>query len=119
MEVVIGQQGLTSQGLTADLITSGTINTSKINLFGGASAPGFSWDIRGINAFAYTQANNNLNINYSRFVRFDQYGYLADLADGQPSSVFDAGLANSENPVDWIQKSDQDIYYLEWSLHEY
>jgi hypothetical protein len=97
--------GLTAQGLTADLITSGTINTSKINLFGGANAPGFSWDIRGINAFAYTRdQQDNIVIDYSKFIRFDQYGlYLASLTDGQTSENFDTGLANSPDPISWIQ----------------
>jgi hypothetical protein len=97
--------GLTAQGLSADLITAGTINTSKINLSGGEGAPAFSWDIRGINAFAYDRDDqNNIVIKQNKFIRFDQYGfYLAELGTDETSENFDIGLASTINPVKYIQ----------------
>lgn len=68
-------------GISADILTAGQINTSEIYIYSG-DQPSFRWDGNGLTA--YTQNNNN--IDFTKFVRYDQYG-LYGLINGSQDFV--------------------------------
>lgn len=60
---------ITGDGVNAAVITSGTLNIDKL-MIGASSTPNFLWNKAGISAFK----TNEEAIDYSTFVRLDQYG---------------------------------------------
>jgi hypothetical protein len=60
---------ITGDGINADLLLAGVINTDKL-LIGGRTNPNFMWNRLGISSFK----TDNDKIDYSSFVRMDQYG---------------------------------------------
>ena len=60
---------ITGDGINADLLLAGIINTDKL-LIGGRTNPNFMWNRLGISSFK----TDNDKIDYSSFVRMDQYG---------------------------------------------
>ena len=83
--------GVTGKGINANLITAGQINTDKIEIMNG-DFPSFRWDTNGINAYEFKQINNQpANFNYSKYVRFDQYGLygINDISNFIPSKEQD------------------------------
>ena len=56
-------------GISTEILTAGKINTSEIYIYDG-NAPSFRWDSNGLTA--YSHSNNEINFN--RFIRYDQYG---------------------------------------------
>ena len=68
--------GMTGKGINANYITSGQLDTSLIRIMAG-SFPSFRWDSVGLSAYEFELNEDNKtgkNFNYSKFVRFDQYG---------------------------------------------
>lgn len=68
--------GMTGKGINANYITSGQLDTSLIRIMAG-SFPSFRWDSVGLNAYEFElneDGKSGKNFNYSKFVRFDQYG---------------------------------------------
>lgn len=59
---------ITGRGINADLLLTGTLNTEKL-VIGSKSYPNFLWNGLGISAF-----KKERGIDYSTFVRYDQYG---------------------------------------------
>ena len=85
--------GITGNGINADVITAGRIDTDRIRIFNGAMQQTFEWNSSGINA--YMQGGSFIDngttigleanqVNYGKFVRFDQYG-LYGYAGGDPN----------------------------------
>ena len=67
---------MTGKGINANYITSGQLDTSLIRIMAG-SFPSFRWDSVGLSAYEFELNEDNKtgkNFNYSKFVRFDQYG---------------------------------------------
>ena len=92
--------GITGNGINADVITAGRIDTDRIRIFNKAMQQTFEWNSTGINAYmqggscswteddgngnstTYTVNLNTDQVNYGKFVRFDQYGlYGIDISD--------------------------------------
>lgn len=70
--------GITGEGINANVITTGRLDTNRIRIF-NSSQQTFEWNSTGINAYA--QDIQTDAVNYSQFVRFDQfglYGYIGD-----------------------------------------
>ena len=68
--------GMTGKGINANYITSGQLDTSLIRIMAG-SFPSFRWDGVGLSAYEFEldeDGKTGKNFNYSKFVRFDQYG---------------------------------------------
>ena len=68
--------GMTGKGINANYITSGQLDTSLIRIMAG-SFPSFRWDSVGLSAYEFElneDGKTGKNFNYSKFVRFDQYG---------------------------------------------
>ena len=82
---------ITGDGINADLLLAGTLNTDKL-LIGGRSNPNFLWNRLGISSFS----TNEDKIDYSSFVRMDQYGiygiknYSKDGRSPESMSINDA-----------------------------
>ena len=82
---------ITGDGINADLLLAGVINTDEL-LIGGRSNPNFLWNRLGISSFK----TNGDKIDYSSFVRMDQYGiygiqnYSKDDREPQSMSINDA-----------------------------
>lgn len=85
--------GITGDGINADVITAGRIDTDRIRIFNKAMQQTFEWNSTGINA--YMQGGSFIDngttigleanqVNYGKFVRFDQYG-LYGYAGGDPT----------------------------------
>ena len=86
--------GITGRGINANYITTGQLDTSKINVYNG-SFPSFRWDGNGISAFNFSINESTgavQNFNYSKFVRYDQYGIYG--ING--NSEFNPNIADSE-----------------------
>ena len=68
--------GMTGKGINANYITSGQLDTSLIRIMAG-SFPSFRWDGAGLSAYEFElneDGKTGKNFNFSKFVRFDQYG---------------------------------------------
>ena len=68
--------GITGNGINASYLTSGQIDTSQVRIMAGAF-PSFRWDASGLNAYEFElneDKQTGTNFNFSKFVRFDQYG---------------------------------------------
>lgn len=65
--------GITGTGINADVITTGRLDTNRIRIFNN-NMQTFEWNSKGINAFAQTTTGNVTQTDFSKFVRFDQYG---------------------------------------------
>lgn len=68
--------GMTGKGINANYITSGQLDTSLIRIMAG-NFPSFRWDSIGLSAYEFElneDGKTGKNFNYSKFVRFDQYG---------------------------------------------
>lgn len=68
--------GITGKGINANYITTGQLDTSLIRIMAG-SFPSFRWDGVGLSAYEFElneDGKTGKNFNYSKFVRFDQYG---------------------------------------------
>lgn len=68
--------GITGKGINANYITTGQLDTSLIRIMAG-SFPSFRWDSVGLSAYEFElneDGKTGKNFNYSKFVRFDQYG---------------------------------------------
>ena len=81
--------GITGRGINASYITAGQIDTSLIRIMNG-SFPSFRWDASGLNAYEFEidpQTKMGRNFNYSKFIRFDQYGIygINGISDFDPS----------------------------------
>ena len=65
--------GITGKGINADVITTGRLDTNRIRIF-SSNMQTFEWNSKGISAFAQSNVNNVTQTDFSKFVRFDQYG---------------------------------------------
>ena len=104
--------GITGDGINADVITAGRIDTDRIRIFNKAMQQTFEWNSTGINA--YMQGGSFIDngttigldanqVNYGKFVRFDQYG-LYGYAGGDPTwapnNISDV-ISNSNFSLTW------------------
>lgn len=65
---------LSIDGISADVITSGVLDTQQIVISNGDKAT-FKWDSDGLTAFKWgMDDDNNISVDLSKFVRYDQYG---------------------------------------------
>lgn len=62
--------GITGEGINANVITTGRLDTNRIRIFNSTHQT-FEWNDKGINAFLVGEDGIP---NYSKFVRFDQFG---------------------------------------------
>ena len=110
--------GISGSGINAEVITTGRLDTDRIRIFNGNMQQTFEWNSTGINA--YMQGGNyfyrpdssapwedvtlsSTEVNYGKFVRFDQYGlygYSGGIPNWQPASV-DEVISNSSFSLTW------------------
>lgn len=94
--------GITGNGINADVITTGRLDTDRIRIFGN-NMQTFEWNSKGISAFAWNENQGvSTNVDYSKFVRYDQYGlygYMGDTA-WEASNISDV-LNNSIFSLTW------------------
>ena len=78
------ETGITGRGINATQITTGQLNTGVINILNG-DYPSFRWDRNGLSAYQFNLAQNGQpqSFNFSKFIRFDQYGIYG--IDGHPN----------------------------------
>ena len=81
---------ITGYGINADYLNAGQIDTSLIRIMNG-SFPTFKWDTYGISAYSFVDGQGGpSSIDYSKFIRFDQYGIYGMLgADSLATSLED------------------------------
>lgn len=72
--------GITGKGINADVITTGRLDTNRIRIF-SSNMQTFEWNSKGISAFAQTNTNGVTQTDFSKFVRFDQYGLYGYTGD--------------------------------------
>ena len=81
--------GITGNGINADVITTGRLDTDRIRIFSG-NMQTFEWNAKGISAFAWNEVNGAATtVDYTKFVRFDQYGLYGIANGNEPSSITD------------------------------
>lgn len=101
---------ITGSGINADLLTTGQLNT-KMLLIGNSDNPNFFWNDLGLSAFRI----NDKNINYSSFVRLDQYGIYGiqnhDVADKTKLSLNDTFAPRS---IKEIYTNPNAVFGLTW-----
>lgn len=98
---------ITGSGINVGQLTSGSINTSKIQIMSG-SFPTFRWDEKGLTAYSFTLDSNNKPqyFDFTKFIRFDQYGLygidssIEGIEDFNPTSLNDV-LDNSNFSLTW------------------
>ena len=94
---------ITGYGINASYINAGQIDTSLIRIMNG-SWPTFKWDSNGISAYSYTTnplSGELTNINYDKFVRFDQHGLY--------------GLVDAESVITGLDDIEKNGYFgLTW-----
>lgn len=61
--------GIDADGIRSDYLTTGSINADKILIYSG-TYPTFRWSSTGLDAYSFGDSG----VNFSKFVRFDQYG---------------------------------------------
>ena len=101
--------GITGTGINADVITTGRLDTSRIRIFNSQGNQTFEWNEKGINAFAWDTTSGH--VDYSKLVRFDQYGlygYIGDVG-WDPTTAVDGDNVVGVNKV--IRDS---IFSLTW-----
>ena len=86
--------GIDADGVRADYLTTGAINTDKIMIYSGGS-PSFRWTSTGLDAY---KRNNNDEITFNSFVRFDQYG------------IYGVESITEDEEGNWKPTSEQDIW---------
>lgn len=101
---------ITGSGINADLLTTGQLNT-KMLLIGNSDNPNFFWNDLGLSAFRI----NDKNIDYSSFVRLDQYGIYGiqnhDVADKTKLSLNDTFAPRS---IKEIYTNPNAVFGLTW-----
>ena len=92
--------GITGTGINADVITTGRLDTSRIRIFNSQGNQTFEWNEKGINAFAWNATSGY--VDYSKFVRFDQYGLYGYIGNAgwDPQSINDV-INNSSFSLTW------------------
>jgi hypothetical protein len=104
------QTAITGDGINADLLVAGRIDTGML-LIGDKDKPNFFWDKLGISAFGV----DGKKIDYSRFVRLDQYGVYGiknfENADGSRLSFNNTFAPKS---VKEIYSNPNAVFGLTW-----
>jgi hypothetical protein len=102
---------ITGNGINADLLTAGRIDT-KMLLIGNSSNPNFFWNELGISAFS---VQNSL-IDYSSFVRLDQYGVygIKNWNNGKDSTRMNFNDAFAPRSIKEISNNPSAVFGLTW-----
>ena len=92
--------GITGNGINADVITTGRLDTDRIRIFSG-NMQTFEWNAKGISAFAWNEVNGAATtVDYTKFVRFDQYGLYGYSGNEEPSNISEV-LSKSTFALTW------------------
>ena len=102
---------ITGDGINADLLTAGRIDT-KMLLIGSSTNPNFFWDELGISAFSVDQ---NKKIDYSSFVRLDQYGiYGIKGYENEDKTKLSFNNSFAPKSVSEISRNPNAVFGLTW-----
>lgn len=89
------ETGIKATGINANFIVVGQLDTNKINIMNG-NFPSFTWDKKGINAYATEGANDEL-VNTNKFTRMDSFGFYGV---NKSDNSFDSGLSTQNGFAD-------------------
>ena len=78
--------GITGDGINADTLSTGTIDTKQVNIWNASEGQiRFRWNELGLFAFSDSATSPEEEIDYNRFIRFNQDGL--DFSDGGKSAL--------------------------------